>query len=109
MKFLPFLSIILFGLMVSVSACGGESDAKANARESIENVQAPATTNAAPAPADANTPPPPPPRPAEPAQNDKGVWHFTCAKGCAGGGGSAADKCGGCGGPLAHNQEYHAQ
>jgi len=25
----------------------------------------------------------------EPAQNAKGVWHYTCASGCAGGGGSA--------------------
>ncbi len=45
----------------------------------------------------------------EPAQNAKGVWHFTCAKGCAGGGGLASEKCGGCGGPLAHNAEYHAE
>jgi len=108
MKFLSFLSIVLFGLMLSVSACGGESDAKAKARESIQNVQAPAPANSAQQPAVTNTPPPPPP-PAEPAQNAKGVWHFTCAKGCAGGGGSAAEKCGGCGGALAHNQDYHAQ
>ncbi len=106
MKFLPFLSIILFGLIISATACGGESTAKTEAREAIQNAapaanttqQAPTTNNAAP-----------PPRPAEPAQNDKGVWHFTCAKGCAGGGGSAADKCAGCGGDLAHNQAYHAQ
>jgi len=47
-----------------------------------------------------------PPKPAEPAQNAAGVWHFTCANGCAGGAG-AAGPCSGCGGTLAHNQAYH--
>ncbi len=42
----------------------------------------------------------------EPAQNDKGVWHFTCSKGCAGGAGSA-QPCANCGEMLAHNQVYH--
>lgn len=46
-------------------------------------------------------------KPAEPAQNAAGVWHFTCANGCAGGSGDRAAKCGGCGGALAHNQAYH--
>lgn len=46
--------------------------------------------------------------PAEPAQNAKGVWHFTCAKGCAGGAG-AQGTCATCGGPLSHNQVYHQQ
>ena len=44
----------------------------------------------------------------EPAQNAKGVWHFTCAKGCAGGAG-AQGTCATCGGPLSHNQAYHQQ
>lgn len=44
--------------------------------------------------------------PTEPAQNAAGVWHFTCAKGCAGGAG-AKGTCGSCGGALAHNKEYH--
>ena len=46
------------------------------------------------------------PQAAEPPQNAKGVWHYTCAKGCAGGGG-AAGPCAVCGGPLAHNAVYH--
>lgn len=46
------------------------------------------------------------PKPAEPAQNEKGVWHYTCSNGCAGGGG-AQGPCPGCGGDLAHNSEYH--
>lgn len=50
----------------------------------------------------------PPPAPtAEPAQNAKGVWHYTCAKGCAGGSGNKGDKCAGCGAELAHNPVYH--
>jgi hypothetical protein len=43
---------------------------------------------------------------AEPPQNAKGVWHYTCSKGCAGGGGSAAP-CAKCGTVLAHNTKYH--
>lgn len=46
------------------------------------------------------------PPPAEPAQNAAGVWHYTCAKGCAGGAGAAAN-CATCGGTLVHNQAYH--
>ena len=46
------------------------------------------------------------PQTPEPAQNAKGVWHYTCAKGCSGGGGGPGN-CASCGGPLAHNQSYH--
>ena len=68
-----------------------------------------------------NTPPPPPPtNPAdannsliqtapptpEPAQNANGVWHYTCANGCAGGAGSAGP-CPSCGATLQHNTAYH--
>jgi hypothetical protein len=51
------------------------------------------------------TPPITPPTP-EPAQNAAGVWHYTCANGCAGGAG-AAGTCAKCGGALAHNTAYH--
>lgn len=44
--------------------------------------------------------------PPEPPQNASGVWHYTCPKGCAGGGGSATP-CGVCGTTLAHNTAYH--
>ncbi len=50
----------------------------------------------------ANQPVPAP----EPAQNANGVWHYTCANGCPGGGGQPG-KCGVCGGELAHNAAYH--
>jgi hypothetical protein len=46
------------------------------------------------------------PPPTEPAQNAKGVWHYTCASGCAGGGG-APGSCASCGGALQHNDAYH--
>jgi hypothetical protein len=42
----------------------------------------------------------------EPAQNKAGVWHYTCADGCAGGSG-AASPCGKCGKTLVHNSAYH--
>jgi hypothetical protein len=42
----------------------------------------------------------------EPAQNAKGVWHYTCPKGCAGGA-AAAGPCAVCGTTLAHNAAYH--
>ncbi len=58
----------------------------------------------------ATPPPTPTPNPAtptaEPAQNAAGVWHYTCAKGCAGGAGTAT-ACSSCGGTLAHNAAYH--
>lgn len=39
------------------------------------------------------------------AQNAKGEYHYTCAKGHAGA--ASAGNCGTCGEPLAHNQAYH--
>lgn len=42
----------------------------------------------------------------EPAQNAKGVWHYSCPKGCEGGAG-AAGPCAKCGTALAHNGTYH--
>ncbi len=49
-----------------------------------------------------------PPSQANPpaAQNAKGVWHYTCPKGCAGGSGGKGN-CAKCGGALAHNKAYH--
>lgn len=46
------------------------------------------------------------PRAPEPPQNAKGVWHYICSTGCAGGAGSAMP-CKSCGKTLAHNQAYH--
>jgi hypothetical protein len=69
-----------------------------------------AQPGAPPEPASANTPitmpAPGADKPAEPAQNAAGVWHYTCPKGCKGGGG-AATPCASCGTALAHNNAYH--
>jgi len=48
-----------------------------------------------------------PPASNEPPQNAEGVWHYTCANGCAGGAG-AAGPCATCGNTLAHNALYHS-
>ena len=42
----------------------------------------------------------------EPAQNTRGVWHYICPDGHAGGGGSAT-ACSQCGKTLIHNDVYH--
>lgn len=41
-----------------------------------------------------------------PAKNAKGIYHYTCAKGCFGGSGTS-EKCANCGENLVHNQAYH--
>lgn len=46
------------------------------------------------------------PQTAEPPQNAKGVWHYSCPKGCKGGSGTAG-ACAVCGTALAHNGTYH--
>ena len=62
--------------------------------------------NATPPPPNPNTPPPTP-NPAEASgQNANGVWHYTCANGCAGGS-ATASACSSCGSTLAHNQGFH--
>ena len=38
--------------------------------------------------------------------NAKGIYHYTCKNGCAGGG-DAAGKCASCSSDLAHNAAYH--
>lgn len=113
MKFLPFLSVLFISLMFS---CG---DAKKDASTSATPEPAATSTESAPtfnvtsapdgsglntAPVTAQTPPQA--KPAEPAQNADGVWHYTCPKGCKGGGG-AAGPCASCGATLAHNSAYH--
>ncbi len=48
-----------------------------------------------------------PPGSQEPPQNDKGVWHYVCPEGHAGGGGYSTETCGICSKNLVHNTEYH--
>lgn len=101
MRYLSTLSIViaLMGIVL-LSACKNESD---TARDN-------AVQNVTPAPADGTTAAPavtPPAPTQEPAQNAAGIWHYTCPKGCEGGGG-AATACAKCGTTLVHNQGYHA-
>lgn len=42
----------------------------------------------------------------EPPQNAKGVWHYTCPKGCSGGSGTASP-CPRCATVMTHNPVYH--
>ena len=99
MKYFKILTIALLSTMVSFYACSDGADTrKQEARESLEVSDSPTLPDA--------TTPPNPATP-EPPQNAEGVWHYTCSKGCAGGAGSAGT-CATCGGPLAHNQAYHA-
>ncbi len=87
--FLPLALLIFIG-------CGGDSS-------SSTDTTPPPLTTAPNTPISTTTPPPKTP---EPAQNASGVWHYTCPKGCAGGGASATP-CASCGATLAHNQAYH--
>jgi len=98
MKYSKFFIILLLGSVISLCACNDKSDArKQKARESLGVSETATQPNVV-------TPPPPT---TEPAQNAEGVWHYTCAKGCAGGAG-AAGTCATCGGQLAHNSAYHS-
>jgi len=94
MKYFKIFPILLFCFAVSVQSC--KDSATDSATEGTESMEV------------TDSPMPPSPPTTEPAQNAAGVWHYTCGKGCAGGGGSAGTNCATCGGPLAHNQAYHA-
>jgi hypothetical protein len=88
--------------------CAGGAGAKGN----CATCGGPLAHNPAYHPQNTTTPTTPPitpqatPPTAEPAQNAAGVWHYTCANGCAGGAG-AAGPCATCGSTLAHNTVYH--
>lgn len=85
------------GVMTIFSACSNDGDAARDAAVESLKVGQPTPGDAAATPP-AATP--------EPAQNAAGVWHYTCPKGCEGGGGSAV-ACAKCGTTLAHNAAYH--
>lgn len=126
LKLLP--SILAFCSIAIFFACANDSKPAENAATETTagtlNVPTPATPGEMPvvtvapnpgAPGNAIEPiitqvPPPSaaPKPAnqEPPQNAAGVWHYTCPKGCKGGGGAAAP-CAKCGATLAHNAAYH--
>lgn len=82
----------------SATAPALDPGAAAVATPAVDPSLAPAPSSTAPAPNPAAK--------TEPPQNAAGVWHYTCPKGCAGGGG-AATACAKCGTTLAHNSAYH--
>lgn len=103
MKLSSFLTAAVCCTFLLLGACKNEGDAiKEAAAQTLDDGAA----NDKAAPAFNETPATPPPTTAEPAQNAKGVWHYTCPKGCAGGAG-AASPCPKCGTTLTHNQAYH--
>lgn len=105
MKYFKILIILLLSSTISFYACDDSDNAKAR---KIGPTEVPNLSNLtvrpnAVAPNAATSNPTTP----EPPQNTAGVWHYTCSNGCTGGAG-AAGNCATCGGPLAHNQAYHA-
>ncbi len=110
MKRIVFLCVL--GLFIGMS-CNSDKKASTETPAQPDNST---TITAPPAGApEANVPAnftpttaPPVQQSAEAPQNAKGVWHFTCPKGCPGGGGGATP-CAKCGTTLAHNAAYHQQ
>ena len=102
MKFLSILSIAALCAISVFSACGDDSAASKDAATETTGDQTPPADPTAnfPTPIGTTTPT------AEPPQNAAGLWHFTCPKGCKGGGGSAVP-CATCGTTLTHSQAYH--
>ena len=96
------IKLVLCVMIIGLFACG-ETPQRPDAILD-ENYQPTPIQGVAPA---STTPPPATPGTPEPAQNETGVWHYTCTNGCAGGGGSATP-CATCGTALVRNQLYHA-
>jgi len=96
MKNFKILAILLsFGL--SFYACNDKTETPKQDTTEQTQVEKPATKPNTTIPQPANV---------EPPQNENGVWHYTCSRGCPNGAGSAT-KCKNCGTVLAHNTAYH--
>jgi len=97
MKYFKILTILLFSSVISFYACNDNTKAaKQETLKPLEVLNPTTPPNAiTPKPATLETP-----------QNARGVWHYTCSKGCSGGAGSAIN-CNTCGSLLAHNSAYH--
>ena len=98
MKSFKVIAVLLFSLTISFYSCNDTT--KTSKQDNSKSVEVSDTT----VPSNASTQTP---ATTEPAQNAKGVWHYTCTMGCAGGAGSAV-KCENCGVNLAHNTAYHS-
>ncbi|MFD0798125.1 hypothetical protein ACFQZJ_11695 [Maribacter chungangensis] len=97
MKYFKLLAVLIFSAVVSLTSCKDAAKAPKQETSPPANVAEPFTPPSNPT-QNIATP--------EPAQNAMGVWHYTCAQGCAGGAGSPIN-CATCGALLAHNQGYH--
>jgi hypothetical protein len=103
MKHFKIVAILLLSSFTLFYSCKEETEVAKEDTNTLNETTNPVdflnsiSTSNAVAPPQANS---------EPAQNATGVWHYTCAKGCAGGAGSAVN-CTTCGNPLQHNQAYH--
>jgi hypothetical protein len=97
-----FSSLIIAALCVATLFFSCKNDPKATQGSTVDTSAQPSAT----VPAVNPTAVPNVVNPTEPPQNAKGIWHYTCSKGCAGGAGSAAP-CAKCGTVLAHNTKYH--
>lgn len=127
MKFQLLFLVASFGVITLCSNCQNDPPASANTADVSTNTAAAADPTATPAAAPTDVPAATIPaadlqvsspvatpnvtttndvKKPEPAQNAKGVWHYTCAKGCAGGAG-AAQPCAKCNATLVHNSAYH--
>ena len=110
MNYFKTAAIILLSSIVSLYACNEDTTEDTDATEQIDakssEVSDAPTAPTSPAIAPAANTTMPNTMPAEPAQNAAGVWHYTCANGCAGGAGSA-EGCATCGNVLVHNAAYH--
>lgn len=96
MKYLRFITILLFSSTLFLSSCKEEVK-EAPVEETLQPLDLEKWANQGNTTQNSG---------AEPAQNAVGLWHYTCSKGCAGGAGLAGN-CSTCGGLLAHNQAYH--
>lgn len=85
MKYFKILTILFFTSIITLYSC----------KEKVETPKAEVPSPALSLPSNA-----------EPAQNERGLWHYTCLKGCDGGAGAAVN-CTTCGGLLVHNTAYH--
>ena len=101
MKHFKILTILLFALTITFYGCNNNS--KTPTQETKQQQPQPLEVFDASNPSNSRNQN----QTLEPAQNTAGVWHYTCANGCAGGGG-AAGACSNCGNALAHNQAYHS-
>lgn len=95
MKYFKIITLILLSSTISFYSC--KEDVKAPKQET-KVINTPTISNTTPQnPASVIA-----------SKNTGKVWHYTCIKGCAGGG-DATGNCKNCNSVLVHNAAFHAQ